>query len=201
MTAELDKVLNRHDRIERVAQLWKSMGDNVTDEQAIAASVTLADKGFEWTGSVLMFNGKPAKAEAVREHFAQSGYAFLLPPDNAAPVQKIEVDPVILASAKAGNKTAEGQLFLQVGKDRAKLAALLASADDDAGTDETKTPTDDASNKTPKAKDHKNNPFHKSNWSLAAQGKLIRAIGPEKAAAIAAAVGVTIGATKPNPNY
>jgi hypothetical protein len=66
----------RHDRIERVAQLWQAMGGS--EEQAIAASVTLADKGFDWTGSVLNFNGKAATAEAVREHFAQS--AIRLPP-------------------------------------------------------------------------------------------------------------------------
>jgi hypothetical protein len=48
---------------------------------------------------------------------------------------------------------------------------------------------------------HASNPFHKSNWNVTAQAKLLRAVGTEKCAAIARAVGSTIGATRPNPNF
>ena len=49
--------------------------------------------------------------------------------------------------------------------------------------------------------DHAKNPFHKSNWNVTKQAQLVKSIGIEKAAAIAKAVGVTIGQTKPNLNY
>ena len=42
-----------------------------------------------------------------------------------------------------------------------------------------------------------NNPWSKANWSLTAQGAVVREVGMEKAAAIAAQVGSKIGDTKP----
>jgi hypothetical protein len=51
------------------------------------------------------------------------------------------------------------------------------------------------------AGDHKNNPFSKQGWNISAQGSLLRAVGPVKCAQIAASVGCTIGATRPNPNF
>jgi hypothetical protein len=55
----------------------------------------------------------------------------------------------------------------------------------------------------PKAKpgDHASNPWSKAGFNVTAEGSLVRAIGAEKAARIAASVGCTIGSTKPNPNY
>jgi hypothetical protein len=43
----------------------------------------------------------------------------------------------------------------------------------------------------------RNNPFSAEGWSVSKQGALLRAIGAEKTAAIAASVGSRIGATRP----
>jgi hypothetical protein len=45
------------------------------------------------------------------------------------------------------------------------------------------------------------NPFSKDGWSLAKQGSLLKAVGIEKTAQIAAAVGAKIGDTRPNPKF
>ena len=45
------------------------------------------------------------------------------------------------------------------------------------------------------------NPFSGKAWNVSKQGALLRAVGPEKCAAIAASVGARIGDTKPNANY
>lgn len=41
------------------------------------------------------------------------------------------------------------------------------------------------------------NPWSAANWNVTAQGKIVKALGTEKAAAIARAAGSHIGATKP----
>lgn len=41
------------------------------------------------------------------------------------------------------------------------------------------------------------NPFSRDAWNVTEQGRLLRAIGQEKCAALARAAGVTIGATRP----
>lgn len=51
--------------------------------------------------------------------------------------------------------------------------------------------------KQPKART--NNPWSEEGWSVAAQQKLIRSIGPTGAAGVAAAVGCTLTSTAPNP--
>jgi hypothetical protein len=55
----------------------------------------------------------------------------------------------------------------------------------------------------PKAKpgDHASNPWSRQGFNITKQGALIKAIGVEKSARIAASVGCKIGDTKPNPNY
>ena len=101
-----------------------------------------------------------------------------------------------------GNMTARTELLKQVGFEEAtKLAQSYGL----------KTIHDTARGKSPVAADkangkgdgaeHKNNPFHKSNWNISRQGALLRAVGPEKCAAIAASVGARVGDVKPNANY
>lgn len=53
----------------------------------------------------------------------------------------------------------------------------------------------------PNGKDHKGDPWSRNGWSITEQGRLVRSIGTTKPAAIAAAVGCTLGSTHPNPNY
>jgi hypothetical protein len=62
-------------------------------------------------------------------------------------------------------------------------------------------PTDDTAPKIGAAGDHKNNPFSKAGWSITKQGTLLRAVGREKCAQIAASVGSKIGATRPNADF
>jgi len=45
------------------------------------------------------------------------------------------------------------------------------------------------------------NPWSAQRWNLTKQGEVIRALGLEKGAAIAAAAGSRVGATKPNPAF
>jgi hypothetical protein len=190
MSEDLDKVLRKADRIQRVHELWKAI-PGTTDEMAIAASSTLAER-FDWTGSVLNLDGKPATAEAVREHFG-TNYGFLFPPksENAdAPT----VDPQLLASARAGNMTAKSRLFVQVGRDQAKLAAVLAGKSADTERDEKGRFV----GATPQEKEAaKSNPWTAGNWNATRQGQIVRSLGIEAAQRIAKAAGSHIGATRP----
>jgi hypothetical protein len=100
-----------------------------------------------------------------------------------------------------GSITARGALVKQIGMDEAnKLAeryGLRSVSDTRRGTAPTR---DDDANKKDAGR-HRNNPFHRSNWNITAQARLLKAVGPAKCAQIAAAVGATIGQTKPNMDY
>ena len=99
-----------------------------------------------------------------------------------------------------GNMTARTTLLRQVGKEEADRIAQQYDLRDVSDSRRGTAPVD--STKKPSGKGHhKNNPWHKDNFNISAQGKLLRAIGAEKAAAIAASVGSKIGATHQNPNY
>jgi hypothetical protein len=98
-----------------------------------------------------------------------------------------------------GNMTARQTLAKQVGYAEATRIAQSYGLKSIHDTGRGKAP---ASGDNPNGKgDHSTNPFHASNWSLAKQGAMLRALGPEKTAAIAASVGCKIGSTRPNPNY
>ena len=204
MTEELDKVLNAADRIDRVHKYFVSLGS--TEEQAATAAKAFAEK-FTYDGAVLSFQGKPVidARDDVIAHFKENKLDFLLPPPKTEAEQH-NVDPALLAEARAGSFTAKGKLFraLHGNKPRsavaateAELNALLAgkAAAESAATD------DASKKKNSDATKHKSNPFHKSNWNLTAQARLLRAVGPAKCAAIADAVGAKIGDTRPNPNF
>ena len=49
--------------------------------------------------------------------------------------------------------------------------------------------------------DRASNPWSQAGWNISKQGSLVRAVGAEKAARIAASVGCILGSTKPNPAY
>jgi hypothetical protein len=211
-TPEFDAEMNRAARHDRTVTLAKGWG--ATDELAEVFAASQSAK-FKWDGVALTYNGKNAVDDAdTKKHFTEGALKPLFPeskaPDNKEP--KIPADT--LAAAKAGDLTAVGRVFNILHGDQTKtpatiaaakaaLAAALAGKSDDetARDDKGRFVADDASNKKPKPGEHKNNPWHQSNFNISAQGKLLRAVGAEKAAAIAAAVGCKIGATKPNLNY
>lgn len=101
-----------------------------------------------------------------------------------------------------GNMTARTALVKEIGSAEANKIAqrygLHSVSDTRRGTPPAEPVTDKKNGKTG---DHSNNPFHKSNWNVSKQGSLLRAVGPEKTAAIAASVGSRIGATRPNEAY
>lgn len=49
--------------------------------------------------------------------------------------------------------------------------------------------------------DHASNPWSAKGWNVTKAGALVRAVGAERAAAIARSVGCTLGSTHPNPAY
>lgn len=187
-----EKVLRNLERNTLVEKFMLSIGCN--DAQASTVAKAYSER-FTYDGAALNFQGKPVidARDDVVAHFKSAKLDFLLPPEKE--LKRLDVDPALLAKAKAGNMTARSQLFVQVGRDQSKLDDLLAAKSDDI-TDPVKD-TEAKKNKTA----HASNPFHKSNWNLTKQSALLRAVGPAKCAAIAAAVGVTIGATKPNMDF
>jgi hypothetical protein len=189
-----EKVLRKAERLQRIHELWKAI-PGTTDEMAIAASATLAER-FDWTGSVLNLDGKPATAEAVREHFG-TNYGFLFPPKlENADVPK--VDPQLLASARAGNMTAKSRLFVQVGRDQAKLAAVLADKSNTGADDTARDEKGRFVGATPQEKEAaKSNPWTAENWNVSRQGQIVRQLGIEAATRISRNAGSYPGATRP----
>jgi len=138
--------------------------------------------------------GKPINDPEVLK-FASDTWPHLIPPPFEVPL----ADAAFLDN----NMSARSRLVRELGPTAALDVAkrygheTLHSTKKGKRPDNIKAPAEDT-----KAKNaHASNPFHKSNWNISAQGKLLRAVGPEKCAAIARAVGSTIGATKPNPNF
>jgi hypothetical protein len=192
MTEDLEKVLRKADRIQRVHELWKAI-PGATDEMAIAASSTLAER-FDWTGSVLNLDGKPATAEAVREYFG-TNYGFLFP-SKSENADAPKVDQQLLASARAGNITAKGRLVRQLGS----LAAADAVLADKANTGADDTARDEKGRfvgATPQEKEAAaNNPWG-PNWNATRQGQIVRQLGIEAAQRIAKAANSHVGAVRP----
>jgi hypothetical protein len=100
-----------------------------------------------------------------------------------------------------GNISARGELVKQVGMLEANKIAQRYGLRDAIDSRRGTAPVDIEAKKKIGSADHKNNPWHQSNFNVTAQGRLIKAIGAEKAAAIAASVGSHVGATHPNPSY
>jgi hypothetical protein len=95
---------------------------------------------------------------------------------------------------------ARGELLREVGATNyAKLAAEWGS---DISLRPGKAPAGrEGETKKPDAAARRDNPFSKEGWNITKQGALVKSLGIEKAGAIAKAVGVRIGDTRPNPNF
>jgi hypothetical protein len=194
----LDEVLAAHDRVDRVHKFWKSLG--ATDEQAATTAAAHADK-FTWNGATLEFQGKPVADpdSGVREWFTNNHLDFLLPPKSAN-ADKPEVDSALLASAKSGNKTAEGQLFRALHGDKPKSAIADTQAALDALLAEgaTVTPSTEAVAEKPKP-NGSTNPWSAASWDPRRQISAVKGLGVAKASELAKAADPSsfIGATKP----
>jgi len=110
----------------------------------------------------------------------------------SGPDPRVVAREALEAEVLAGSVSAHGRAFKQWGKDEyEKFIAKHAAKPGERAKDK----ADD------KGTDHATNPFHKSNWNVTKQAALLRAVGSEKCAQIAASVGSKIGATHPNPNF
>lgn len=184
MSDELDEAIRKIECKHRVETFLMKIGASEESAKLIASSPDQI-KAFVWDGVNLTMRGSDLPAsedhQAV-DHFVKGPFAalFVKPADktNDEPPQ---VDPALVEAAKT-NLTAKGKLLRALNGDQAAYDKLLAS--DVNGADK-----------------HANNPFSRAGWSVSKQGSVFKALGEAKTAALAAAVGVKIGATRWNPDH
>jgi hypothetical protein len=100
------------------------------------------------------------------------------------------------AFAGRGNLTARGQLVREVGREEANKIAQTYGLHDVADTRTGQMPRR-VDGYEREAQKNGDNPWSAEKWNVTRQGAIVRAMGVEKAAAIARAAGSVIGATKP----
>lgn len=100
-----------------------------------------------------------------------------------------------------GNLTARGKVIKQEGRARYLEVAKVWSADPNDPRIPGKRPGSQSADDRPEVKDRSNNPWLPEAWNVSKQGSIVKAMGIEKAAAIARTAGSYIGATKPNADY
>jgi hypothetical protein len=195
----MTEALNIIDRLEieeqlfKIAKAWGSTDGQAEDFSKLHANKFSRDRGV----TVHTASNLPAEHKDVQATFAKS-HPHLLPPV----FQVSDADRAFIN----GDLTAKGRLVKEIGLVAANGLAARYGLDDvhdrKRGTrpENIADPEADAKAKN-KTTPHANNPFHKGNWNLTKQAALLKAVGPEKCAAIARSVGVTIGATKPNLNF
>jgi len=192
MTEALDKILAANDLFDRVYKLARSWG--ATEELADAFASSQKNK-FKWDGVQLTYGDKVAVDDAdVKAHFTTGPLAPLFP--KAAADAGPNLDPALVASALAGNRTAYSRLFVACGKDKTALDAALLAAKKGAKPD-----ADTGSDTLPdtSAEKHKGpNPWAAENWNVTAQARKVRELGLAAAQSIAASAGSYVGATKPS---
>ncbi len=207
--SKLDDELARIDLASRATHLFRSLG--CADEQAADAYAALAPK-FTFDDGVLSFMGKPADADTMRAYLKESNRGYFLPADstnnklnNTADVKAPKMDAALVASAKAGNLTAKGQLVKAHGL--AAVDAVLAGTAGDHKSDADRraraalTGRDDTGQFTgpsPAEREAgKNNPWAEGQWNATRQSQIVKALGMEAAQRIAKAASSYVGATKP----
>lgn len=145
--------------------------------------------------NVLTIEGKDL-SEAVADWAKKN--AWSAPPKAAAPDQsKIELE-AIKAAALNGNATAHGKLSKLLGDDYkiwcdANKAAPGKKVEPKVANGHDKD-ADDIRNSN-------DNPWSAAGWNITAQGKIVRALGIDKAAAMAKSAGCKLGDVRPNPHH
>jgi hypothetical protein len=175
-----------------IDEFLKAQGS--TDAQRADAIAVLASQ-CTMAGDVvtLKATGEAIESDASREWF-QTNKPHLLPPL----FERSLADRAFIDA----NLGARGALVKQVGMTEANRIAqsygLRSATDTRRGT----APTEPKrKKKNSDGADHSKNPWHATAWNISRQGSVLRALGPEKAAALAASVGSRIGATRPNLNF
>jgi hypothetical protein len=141
---------------------------------------------MDGTNCLLVTTGAPLESEKSME-WLRANKPHLLPTDRA------DADACFLG---AGNITLTAKLIREIGREAADALAKQYGKAHALDTRPGVSPQS-AQQKNANGKTHATNPFSKAGWSIQKQGALVRSLGIEKAAAMAKAVGVTIGATKP----
>jgi hypothetical protein len=142
-------------------------------------------------GHICILNATGAALESEMSiKWLQENKPHLLPREN-------QIADAELAFVGRGNKTAAARLIRELGQAEAdRVAQMYGKAhalDNEPGV----APKREQQKRGDSTTEHKGNPFSRAGWNVSKQGQLIRSLGIEKASAMARAVGVTIGATKP----
>jgi hypothetical protein len=160
-----------------------------TPIQALELGDHHADKFELRSGElVLKSTGKaPTRAEMEKQFPVQ------IPSEAAAMSLQDRLDKAFLGRGNLGMRAA---LKKEVGDEQlntyAKQYGLKSWADPSPGRN---------ANDTGQKKAAASSPWSKAGWNISEQGRLVRAIGIERAAGIAKASGCTLGSTKWNPAY
>ena len=162
-------------------------------QRADAIAVLASQCAMDGDVVTLKATGEALDSEASRK-WLQTNKPHYLPP-------VFEVNLADQAFLGAGNKTKAQELVKQIGLAEATKIAERYGKRTPWDTKPGTAPAEPEGKRKNGTADHRNNPWHSSNWNISAQGKLLRAVGTDKAAAIARSVGSTIGATHPNPNF
>jgi hypothetical protein len=171
-----EKVLRNIERNQLVEKFAESIGCSPAQSSTIAKAFS---ERFEFDGAVLSFKGQPVTQakDAVVQHFKENGLDFLLP--KAGETETPDVDPDVLASAKAGNMTSYSRIAREHGKETADKLIAQKPAGDKGDDDASKNPW--------KAKDFRTN----KDAQQKAAG-IISRLGTATAANLARAAGVTL---------
>lgn len=179
MSDELDEAIRKIECKHRVETFLMKIGASEESAKLIASSPDQI-KQFVWDGVNLTMRGSDLSASEDQhaiKHFTEGPFKtlFVKAADKTNDDEPPQVDPALVEAART-NYTAKGRLLRALNGDQAAMDKLLAAN----GSDDK----------------HVTNPFSRAGWSIDKQGSVFKALGEAKTAALAAAVGVKIGATR-----
>jgi hypothetical protein len=195
---ELDAALRALETKHRTEDYLKKLGASDEAAALIASSPEYAKK-FSYDGVNLTFNGSDLAAvddPAAKAFFHEGPFKSLFGVGAEKPGADShqQIDPTILASARAGNLTAKGRLLRSLNGDVEALNAVLADEGNGNGDDAAGAGGGGG------AGAHKNNPFTRlrdRNGKIVPEVErqiegMIRAMGTARVSAIAKAANMTI---------
>jgi hypothetical protein len=177
------------DRETAIHETWKSFG---ADEGRTQDAAALLVSDFKITDGLVthLETGFAIDDPRVRA-FYQKTRPHLMPPQ----FEQSLADKAYLGK---GNKTTVSILERELGKAANLKLAQSYGLDTPWSTKNGVRPEGaEAGTKKNGTEDHRNNPWSEIGWNVTKQGQCVRAMGMEKAAALAAACNSRIGATKP----
>jgi len=215
MTKEQDEVLRKITESNKIADY--AMQVLGCDERRSAAFVKVAGDFLKWDGTLQFKTASGSYVAAddpQAKGFFEREFEFLLPPKSAT--QDVgQPDPATLASAVAGSVTAKGQLFRQLhgAKPKSAEAETRAAVESLINAERTKAAGGDdkdfedfkrwKASRSNGSANHEKNPWTAAgntdargrftDAAIAKQMSFVRAVGPAKAAQVAAVVDSRLG--------